>query len=422
MNITKRGEIWHLRRRVPKGYASVDPRREVVISLRTGSEEVARQKAPALWAEQVEVWEAMLDGDTEDAEARFAAAKRFAKARGYRFLEARKVARLPVEELLARIDLVASDEMRDPLGADSLLGGAELPLITVSRALELFWGLARDKTLGKSADQVRRWRYPHIKAVQNFVSVVGDKPLDDLARDDFLDFRDWWAERMACEGFTANSANKDLTHLSAVLKRVNRDKRLGLELPLEDLGFRQGKAARRPSFSDDWVRDRLLAPGALDGLEPQARAILLVMVNTGLRPSEIAALRPEEIRLGDPIPHLLLQPIGRVLKTQNAERVMPLHGVSLDAMRAFPDGFSRYRESSATLSATVNTYLRDAGLLESERHSLYSLRHAFEDRMLAAGIDERIRRDIMGHALGRERYGEGGRLATIAELLEPIAF
>ncbi|AQS47169.1 hypothetical protein BMG03_04665 [Thioclava nitratireducens] len=91
-------------------------------------------------------------------------------------------------------------------------------------------------------------------------------------------------------------------------------------------------------------------------------------------------------------------------------------------MRAFPDGFSRYRESSATLSATVNTYLRDAGLLESERHSLYSLRHAFEDRMLAAGIDERIRRDVMGHALGRERYGEGGRLATIAELLEPIAF
>ncbi|MBC7145523.1 MAG: tyrosine-type recombinase/integrase [Thioclava marina] len=422
MNITKRGEVWHLRRRVPKAYAPVDPRREVVISLRTGSEAVARQKAPLLWDRQVETWEALLDGATGDAEARFAAAKRLAKAQGYRFLDSSKVARLPVQELLARIELTAGDEVRDPLGADSLLGGAELPLITVSRALELFWGLARDKTLGKSADQIRRWRYPHIKAVQNFISVVGDKPLSDLTIDDFLDFRDWWAERLEREGLTANSANKDLTHLGAVLKRVNRDKRLGLKLPLEDLSFRQGRAARRPPFSDDWIRDQLLAPGALDDLEPQARAILLVMVNTGLRPSEIAALRPEEIRLDDPIPHLLLQPIGRVLKTQNAERVMPLLGVSFEAMRAFPEGFSRYRESSATLSATVNTYLRDAGLLESERHSLYSLRHALEDRMLAAEVDERIRRDVMGHALGRERYGAGGRLATIAQLLAPIAF
>ena len=36
------------------------------------------------------------------------------------------------------------------------------------------------------------------------------------------------------------------------------------------------------------------------------------------------------------------------------------------------------------------------------------LRHAIEDRMLEAGIDERIRMHILGHQIGRERYGQGG--------------
>ena len=59
--------------------------------------------------------------------------------------------------------------------------------------------------------------------------------------------------------------------------------------------------------------------------------------------------------------------------------------------------------------------------METEQHRLYGLRHAFEDRLLAAGVDERIRRDLMGHALERERYGEGAKLEQMLSLLEPIA-
>jgi integrase len=70
----------------------------------------------------------------------------------------------------------------------------------------------------------------------------------------------------------------------------------------------------------------------------------------------------------------------------------------------------------------VNSYLFENGLLETDRHSLYGLRHSFEDRMLAAKIDERIRRDLMGHSLGRERYGEGASLAMLKDLLAPMAF
>jgi len=106
----------------------------------------------------------------------------------------------------------------------------------------------------------------------------------------------------------------------------------------------------------------------------------------------------------------LSEPDGRQLKSVHARRVIPLVGVSLAAFRECPDGFARYRTSSAGLSATVNKFMRGTGLMEPPQHSLYGLRHAFEDRMLAAGSGHRIRRDLFGHRLNRERYGKGASL------------
>ncbi|OZB15165.1 MAG: integrase, partial [Rhodobacterales bacterium 34-62-10] len=111
----------------------------------------------------------------------------------------------------------------------------------------------------------------------------------------------------------------------------------------------------------------------------------------------------------------------RQLKTPYARRVIPLTGVSLEAFRAFPDGFPRYRNNSAGLSGAVNKYLEENGLRESPEHSFYSLRHSFEDRMLAAGIDDRIRRDLFGHALDRERYGKGATLDHVHKLVLGLA-
>jgi integrase len=215
---------------------------------------------------------------------------------------------------------------------------------------------------------------------------------------------------------------KDITHLSGVLRKVIEMRQLKIDLSLGGLGIKSREGAKRLPFSDDWIRDRLLAPGALDGMNDQERCILMVVINTGARLSEVAGLRAEEICLDHSVPHLSFQPIGRQLKSSNASRSIPLLGIALDAMRQFPEGFPRYRENSASLSAAMNKFLRSNALMETPRHTIYSLRHAFEDRMLDARIDERIRRDLMGHALGRERYGLGASLAHAAELLAPISF
>jgi integrase len=369
----------------------------------------------------VEAWEARLAGDTEDAETRFAAAQELARIRGHRYLDLGRVAKLPLRELVERVEAVSVGGGRpDPAETAALLGTAQEPQITVTKALGLYWTLAREKTLGKSDDQLRRWKNPRIKAVRNFVSVVEDKPIGEITRDDMLDFRQHWLERIEAGEVTAASANKDLVHLGDVLKTVNKMKRLGLALPLGELSFKEGETRTRPPFSVEWIKARLLTPGALDGLNPEARGLLLGMINTGYRPSEGAALTAETIRLDSDVPHISIEPEGRQLKSQYARRLIPLTGVSLEAFRAFPGGFPRYRDN-AGLSATVNKYLRSNGLLETPDHSFYSLRHSFEDRMLAAGIDERIRRDLFGHRLDRERYGKGASLAHVAELIAGFA-
>jgi integrase len=422
MAIKQRGKRLSLYKRVPKRYEAVEPRKFIWLSLHTDSMSEAEAKAGPAWEQLLAGWEANLAGDTSDAEQRFEAARELAEARGFRYMRVDKVAKLPTDQLVARMDAVPVSKGRpDFKEAAALLGGAKEPEITVTRALELYWGLAREKTFGKSADQIRKWQNPRKKAFKTFVTVVGDKAISEITGDDMLDFRAWWLDRIQNEGLSPGSANKDLIHLGDVLKTVNKMKRLNLVLPLSDLSFKEGEAEQRPPFSDAWIRDKILAPGALDGLNKEARCLLLAMVNTGARPSELAALTAAQIRLGCKVPHISIEPVERQLKSANARRVIPLCGVTLDAMCESPNGFSRYRDSSASLSATVNKFLRENGLMETSKHTLYGLRHSFEDRMLASGVDERIRRDLMGHALDRERNDKGASLEHLQGLIQATA-
>lgn len=424
MSISTRSKkgLLEMRRRVPTRYASVEPRTTVWIALGTDSPSFAASKADMLWQKQIERWDALLAGDSALAEDRLAAARQIVETKGMCYVPATSLLAQPVSEILQRVEAIAVRKGKPAIEeARAFLGTVPDPGLKISRTLELFWQLTSSDFLGKSQDQIRRAKNPVVKAVNNFISVVGDKLISDISREDMLDFRDWWSERREQEELTANSANKDFTHLGRVLKTVNQLKRLGLALPLEGLRFKAGEAEQRPPFSDEWIRERLLAVGALNRLNTEARCLLLGMINTGYRPSEGAGLLPGHIQLEGSVPHILIRPEGRQLKTRPSKRTIPLAGVSLDALRECRAGFPRYRDKPG-LSATINSFLRANGLMESPEHVFYSLRHSFEDRLLAAGVDERVRRDLMGHALGRERYGIGATLEMAHSIIQQIAF
>lgn len=424
MKLYRRGvkQTLYIRRRVPKRYHGVEDRPFVWIALNTDSESEAQAKAAIIWEQTLAAWEAKRAGDMSEAGNLMAQAKELAARRGVRYYPASGVAKLPLHEIVERVEAIPRRRggKLDLAEADAYLGGAPAPTLKVSAALQEYWKIAKADLLHKSKDQIRRWENPRKKAVANFIKAVGDLDIAAITTPDLFAFRSWWVERLAEEGLTANSANKDMIHLTSMIDQVARASDVPLQYATRGLAIKEKGGGIRLPWPVEFIRDKLLAPGALDGLNVEARAILLIMVNTGCRPSEIAALSGSRIRLSDPIPHIAIAAEGREIKTKHSAREIPLLGASLDGARLCPNGFPRYFDNPG-LTATVNKYLRENGLAPSDQHTMYGLRHSFEDRMLAAGIDERIRRDLMGHALQRERYGQGATMAMKRDMLAKIA-
>lgn len=420
-HLHRRQGTYYLKRRVPVEYRGVEPKVTIWKSLKTDSLSEAKLKALRIWDELTAMWEAKLAGRSEDAIVRFDAVQALARKKGFTYLPLDQVIQLDQKAFYDRVlSITENDGKLDLAEARAILGVEPPPGINISTALELYWGLSRDKAFGKSPDQLRRWKNPRKKTIQNFITLVGDKDISEITRADMLEFRTWWLDRIEFEGLTANSATKDFNHLRSILRTVNEMKELGLNLPFDKLSIQETKRPKRPGFSDHWIRDVLLKPGALEGLNAQARAIFIIMINTGARLSEIANLKREHIALNEPIPYMHITPVDRQLKTISSERKIPLLGCSLDAAESFPDGFPRYRDKPS-LSATINSFLRENGLKETPEHTAYSLRHSFEDRLRQAHVDEKVRKRLFGHSVGRIDYGEVS-LSESAEAIGKIAF
>lgn len=70
-----------------------------------------------------------------------------------------------------------------------------------------------------------------------------------------------------------------------------------------------------------------------------------------------------------------------------------------------PNGFEYYRDRVDSLTTAINKFLRDNDLMPSENHSLYSLRHNFQDRILSVDTPDRLQAELMGHRFQRPKYG-----------------
>ncbi len=303
-----------------------------------------------------------------------------------------------------------------------MLGGKKQSEMLLSKITEAYWKLTKDKTINKSVAQVRKWRNPRTKAVLNFIAIVGDKPVSKITRNDTVAFRDWWIDRIKEKNMNAGTANKDLIHLKGVLEAVSEHYQCGLNIShlfkklMMETRFKQ---TRLPFTSPQIVA--LLSSPRLLKMNSEARWFLHAAAETGARPSEIVGLLPEDIILNDPIPHIWIRDRkGRPLKTKHSERQIPLVGYALDAFKAMPNGFPKYRDRTDNLTAAVNKFLRGNKLLPSEQHSIYSLRHSFQDRILSVNAPDRIQAELMGHKFNRPKYGDGGSLQQKLDYMQMI--
>lgn len=208
--------------------------------------------------------------------------------------------------------------------------------------------------------------------------------------------------------------------LSWAVERGHLDKH-----PIPKYRLRKISTCRETVYDEDTL-DRLLSV-----VNAWLWAVILVMVDSGLRPVEVLALEWVQI---DPKSRRLRL---REAQTKNSKsRKAKLTQRAWDAINAFPRVlgspwvFTNPQSGKAWAQRTLNTWWKDAreelGLVGEggERADLYSMRHTFATRLGMAGTPIHVLRDLMGQSDYRqlEKYVhvKDKQLEAASELLEQI--
>lgn len=424
----KRDGWWHYVRRVPSVYAAHDKRGIVKRStkIRVADDPrgiVASKVAAKINADTETYWRGLWLGQADQAKQRYEASRQFTRAIGFDSVPAADLLQRDDDDIVQRVAAVRAKGFQPASdAADAVLGLVEPPELKLSGLLDAYEATQRASLSGKSEDQLRVWRNAKRRAIELLIEITGDLRIDALTRSHALDFREFWQDRVDAEEVEIDTANKTIGHLNKMWRELNRLKRLGLDPIFAELRIAGGGAGQRAAYEASYVQKELLKAGAFGDLNDEARRVIFVVADTGLRPSEVVNLTESTIHLGHAVPHVSIEPDGRQMKTDDSRRTVPLVGAALAAMKQQPQGFPRYRDNASSLSALVNKILSDKKLRPTPRHTLYSLRHCFEDRLTAVEAPEKLIAALMGHKYSRPKYGAGPSLQQKREWLQRIAF
>jgi integrase len=429
--VRDRGRYYWVKR-VPKRFAGLvrgadgQPVTQVRQALHTDSLPEAKLKGAQVEAARLAEWEAMAAGDAGSARKHYEAARKLAQARGFPYTPMSALTEGDVSDLMTRVLSLAENGRltASPAATEAVLGAVPEALPTLPEVLAEYYQLTKTRHLKKSPAQRHKWKLPRERAVRNFVEVTGkgSVPVGEITRADALAFRRWWSTRVE-GGMKVESANKDFGHLQEIFNTWSDLTNTEFANPFAKLRLDGRDEHDKPAFSREWVTTKILAPGALDSLNDEARDVFLITLNTGLRPSEITDAPLEDFETSANVPFLRVAAHGRELKVAHTRRDIPLLGVALEAAQRIVarGGMIRYRHKAGSWSACVNKFLAENGLKESPRHTAYSVRHYVENALLAAKVDDRVRADILGHKYHRPSYGDGGAMVGRRDALELIA-
>jgi integrase len=421
--ILERSGKYYYSRRVPHLFKDFDRREYVRVSLNTDSRKTAIKKA-VYENERLETyWKSLAETGQKYEEQAFAALVERSRLLGFAYQPNAELALLPFDQLLQRVFQV--ENLFNKPHVEAVLGGITPPVIKLGDVLPRFWEYSKDQTLNKSPHQIEKWKNPREKAMRNLINCVGsDKPLHEFIREDMLHLRSWWIDRITAGEVVCASANKDFMHVRTILTTVADNLKIKLDTDhlFKKLRFKMDDSQQRLPFETAYITDVLLDPKNLTGLSEQEKYALYAIADTGAGIAEQVGLEPEDIVLDEPIPHIcIVRRKKKGLKTKYRARKIPLVGYALEAFKACPKGFSDYKDRPDALSTMLGKYLNENELFPTEQHSVYSLRHSFQDRLLAVNTPDRVQADLMGHKFSREVYGKGSTLEQKHEWLRKIS-
>jgi integrase len=433
--IQARGATYRYRRIVPHALRERLGRDEWVKSLKT-ADPIKAQQAAAKLAALHDVLIARLEGNSDIADDKLIAA---AEAEAEALLKAGPAA---VEEALLMfvneahsrwIDELSQKREPAPLdltayqhavirAADN--GGQHVPqVVTISEAY------ARDLKLYGAT---RRDERPFEIAVKHFKHYAGDIDIRTIKREDVLKWIAGCRNRKPKLGDA--TIRRRMEALSAIQSRYLRDHNLPRTLVWSGHGLQGASATDRLAWHSTHLEaiDAYIASGRS---APVVGRLFHLMKCTGMGPSEAGGLLVSDVHLESTItdaegrevacvPHVWVRPNQlRKLKNKHRERVLPLVGDALTAVKAALKEAEEAKRTGLffnefdrnTVSNRLGLALRSAGISKSKRLTSYSYRHSFIDILKRSGMREDLRLYLEGHAGTKvtHRYG-----APIPELHE----
>jgi integrase/recombinase XerD len=217
------------------------------------------------------------------------------------------------------------------------------------------------------------------------------------------DLQAYMGVRLSTKG-KATSANRRLTVFKRYYRWALRERRITADPSIRLAPARQMPRAIK-TLSEKQVDDLLAAPDVESPLGLRDRAMLELMYASGLRVSELVALKAIDMSLNDGV--------LRVLGKGNKERLVPFGGearrwieryleesrpVILDGQQT-PDLFVTARGAGMTrvmFWVIVKRQAAAAGI--HVPLSPHTLRHAFATHLLNHGVDLRAVQLLLGHA------------------------
>ncbi|NKX41367.1 hypothetical protein HGG71_07775 [Rhodobacteraceae bacterium R_SAG2] len=431
-----RSGVWHLRMRVPARYRLVEQRSELHRTLNTGDFDEAIARRGVVKLQVLAELDAKLAGRDPQPVSHFEALAELASSRRFSYQTAEELEAKGAAAIMNRFFALknAKDTPKSPAAA-ALLGGVERPQLTISEVARKMPEWFPERIKNKALKAQKTWCAQWTRPASKVVSLLGLDPVFiQISRADAVALRDALKDRVIDEDMLGKSAQKELRLLNTLWERYHDhlgvDEREMPPSPFYNLGKGFGaldeEDGRKLEVPLEIIRSKIVAPGALDFLNAEARDITLVLTETGARQSEITDIPPHSIFLNDPIPHIWIRretgEWAREIKNKPSKRKIPLVGVALEAFRRNPNGFPRYRYKG-TYSAAANKALHAHNILP-EHITIGGLRHTFETRMIDGDEDNDVRAAMMGHSIkkarGREWYGDEMPLEKRLAVLKKI--
>ena len=236
--------IWQHSRRVPSRFAHLETRTLIRTSLHTQDYTLAVTKAAQIEMLQDQEWELALNSQNSAQQSvrQHQKLRQIAEMRGFTYLPADQVAELSIIDVCRRVE----QANKHPNSVAAVLGAHLPPSLRTSEWLAVYSDHVAEKLAKHSDDQKHRWRLARVRAIRNFETAAGVQAVRDISRAKALEFRQWWRARMADEGLSTNTANKDLAYLSAMWNTLAKLEGWSETNPFSGLSFAEERLTCSP--------------------------------------------------------------------------------------------------------------------------------------------------------------------------------